>query len=520
MSTERQKKKRIRNLICIAYCILQLAVVLLAFKGFGILIDKLTKKDVDVSNIAGSIQMIEDGEKGLDEERLIVCLDAGHGGKDSGSDYKERYEKNDNLKITQAVADYLKSLDVQVILTRSDDTFLKLSERVAFANENKADYLISLHRNTGEGNGVETWVRSDADADTMMLAEQIMERLTAAGIQRNRGVKKGTQKSKTENYYINANAKMPACIVELGFMNSPADNQFFDSNVTAYAKAIGDAVIASYEARGQADTQTAADGQPEQDTEDGQPEQGTAGAAGKVLNNPVIENVEALDAVSHDWGQGTNMDEKNRPQGATDAQEKYGKYNAYFIGEESPNIYLTFDEGYEYGCTESILNTLKEKGVSATFFVTMPYAKSNPELVQRMIDEGHVVGNHSVTHPASGLPSQSLEQQKKEVVDNHAYIKEQFGYDMYLFRYPTGRFSEQSLALVNNCNYKSVFWSFAYLDYDVNNQPEHAASLEKLKSRLHPGAIYLLHAESETNTAILGDFIDAVRDAGYGFLNL
>lgn len=100
---------------------------------------------------------------------------------------------------------------------------------------------------------------------------------------------------------------------------------------------------------------------------------------------------------------------------------------------------------------------------------------------------------------------------------NHAYIKENFDYEMHLFRYPTGRFSEQSLALVNNCNYTSVFWSFAYLDYDVNNQPNAAESLKKLKDKLHPGAIYLLHGESETNTKILGDFIDAAREQGYTF---
>ena len=205
--------------------------------------------------------------------------------------------------------------------------------------------------------------------------------------------------------------------------------------------------------------------------------------------------------------------------GAARARPTYGKYNACFIGDYTKDIYLTFDEGYEYGQTESILNTLKEKGVSATFFVTEPYAKENPDLVRRMIDEGHVLGNHSVTHPSAGMPSLSLDKQENEVTENHAYIKENFGYDMYLFRYPTGRFSEQSLALLNNCNYKSIFWSFAYLDYEVNNQPDRVSSLQKMKDKLHPGAIYLLHAESETNAAVLGDFIDAVRAAGYGFKN-
>jgi peptidoglycan/xylan/chitin deacetylase (PgdA/CDA1 family) len=102
-------------------------------------------------------------------------------------------------------------------------------------------------------------------------------------------------------------------------------------------------------------------------------------------------------------------------------------------------------------------------------------------------------------------------------MENHEYVLEQFGYYMYLFRYPSGRFSEQSLALVNNCNYKSVFWSFAYVDYDVNNQPDQVESLAKMEDKLHPGAIYLLHAESETNAAILGELIDYIAEQGYSF---
>ena len=228
-----------------------------------------------------------------------------------------------------------------------------------------------------------------------------------------------------------------------------------------------------------------------------------------------IPNVESLDTTSYGWGQGVQFDEYNRPISAVQYQETYGKYNANFIGENRPVIYLTFDEGYEYGCTERILDTLKEKGVHVVFFVTQPYAEDNPQLVQRMIDEGHTVGNHSVTHPSKGLPSQTMEQQQQEVMGCHQYVLDHFGYTMHLFRYPTGAFSEQSLAIVNNCNYKSVFWSFAYLDYDVNNQPDQTQSLQKLVDRMHPGAIYLLHAESETNTAILGSFIDQAKAAGY-----
>ncbi|EOT21680.1 delta-lactam-biosynthetic de-N-acetylase [Eubacterium sp. 14-2] len=239
---------------------------------------------------------------------------------------------------------------------------------------------------------------------------------------------------------------------------------------------------------------------------------------GIVLQNTQLD-LNGLDTACLDWGQGGDKDQWNRPAGCMQYQEKYGKCNAHFIVDEPEKkvIYLTIDEGYEYGCSPRILDTLKEKNVHAVFFVTKSFASQNPDLVQRMIDEGHEVGNHSVTHPAAGLPSQTIEQQTEEVTGNHSYIKEQFDYDMHLFRYPAGKFSEQSAALLNNLNYKSIFWSFAYLDYDVNNQPDPGESLQKLMDCLHPGAIYLLHAESETNTQILGDFIDQTRAQGYEF---
>lgn len=239
----------------------------------------------------------------------------------------------------------------------------------------------------------------------------------------------------------------------------------------------------------------------------------------EIQNNASVTQIDlnGLSTESLGWGQGVHFDELNRPVGSLNYQDKYGKYQAYFIGENNPVIYLTFDEGYEYGCSNEILDVLKEKGVKAVFFITQSYAKNNPDLVRRMIDEGHKLGNHSVTHPSQGLPSQTIEQQKEEIMGCHNYIKDNFGYEMNLFRYPAGKFSEQSLAIVNNCNYKSLFWSFAYLDYDVNNQPNEAESLQKLVDRLHPGAIYLLHAESVTNTHILGSLIDKGREMGYSF---
>lgn len=247
-----------------------------------------------------------------------------------------------------------------------------------------------------------------------------------------------------------------------------------------------------------------------------QPETETETKTVVTLLNPVIPNVETLDNTSQGWGMGPNRDELNRPMDALNYQEKFSGYSVDFIrNTEEKVIYLTFDEGYEYGMTPQILDTLKEKNAPAVFFVTKPYAQSSPDLVQRMIDEGHIVGNHTVHHPSSGMPSLSIADQTNEIMETDAYIRENFGYAMYLFRYPTGQFSEQSLAVVNNCNYRSVFWSFAYKDWDVNNQPNEAESLNLLLQKLHPGAIYLLHAESQTNANILGSFIDQARAQGY-----
>ncbi len=231
---------------------------------------------------------------------------------------------------------------------------------------------------------------------------------------------------------------------------------------------------------------------------------------------PVTE-FDSLSNVSQGWGPGGDRNELNQWYCCFSYNDKYGKYDAHFMVEDSKYIYLTMDEGYENGYTPAILDTLKEKNVKVVFFVTSQFVKNNPELVQRMIDEGHTVGNHSTSHPSKGMPSLSIEAQKNDIMGLHNMVKDQFGYEMNLFRNPAGIFSEQSLAVTNSCGYKSVFWSFAYLDYDTANQPDHTASLNKLMSNLHPGAIYLLHAVSETNTAILGDFIDQARAQGYEF---
>lgn len=232
-----------------------------------------------------------------------------------------------------------------------------------------------------------------------------------------------------------------------------------------------------------------------------------------VFGKETADRLLALDNTKRGWGQGVQFDKKNRPQACLTYQNKFGKYDAYYIMPEENKIYLTIDEGYENGYTASMLDTLKEKDAKAVFFVTLSYVKQNPKLVQRMIDEGHIVGNHSAAHPS--YPTLTLDKAYADAKKLHDYMVEKFDYEMTLFRFPSGENSEQMLALMQEMGYTTLFWSYAYADWDPNAQPDPAKTLKNLVDRLHPGALYLLHAVSATNAEILGDAIDAWRAAGY-----
>ena len=196
-------------------------------------------------------------------------------------------------------------------------------------------------------------------------------------------------------------------------------------------------------------------------------------------------------------------------------------YNAIYngpINESTKTLYLTFDEGYENGYTSKILDVLKEKNVKAVFFVTSYYLEKNPDLVKRMVDEGHIVGNHSKTHSSMPTLTSDMTKFKEEFSDVESKYKEITGLDMKkFFRPPMGYYSEKSLAITNDLGYKTIFWSFAYDDWNPEKQPEVNYAKNKILDNLHNGSILLLHAVSKTNTEILGDVIDSARNAGYEF---
>lgn len=178
-------------------------------------------------------------------------------------------------------------------------------------------------------------------------------------------------------------------------------------------------------------------------------------------------------------------------------------------------LYLTFDCGYDNGQTERILDTLKEKNVKAAFFCTLPEMQSVPELTARMINEGHIVGNHSVTHPDFSALTHT--QAVEEVKGFDDWLREHCGYSARYFRYPMGKYSLDSVAALNAMGYQCVFWSLAYFDWDPDNQPGEEAAFETVIGRLHPGAVILLHAVSSSNADALPRIIDEARRMGYEF---
>ena len=208
-------------------------------------------------------------------------------------------------------------------------------------------------------------------------------------------------------------------------------------------------------------------------------------------------------------------------------QPDLGKVNKQIIDEakgiamgnkESKKVYLTFDEGYEAGNTEKILETLKKNNVPAAFFITAHYVNTSPELVQKMIEGGHIIGNHTVNHKS--MPSLSEEEIKKEVMNLHEVIYNKFGYEMKYIRPPKGEYSETSLKYCNNLGYTTVMWSFAYDDWDENKQGREEYAKKKVLDNIHNGAVILLHGNSKDNTNILDYCIKEIKNMGYEFSSL
>lgn len=274
---------------------------------------------------------------------------------------------------------------------------------------------------------------------------------------------------------------------------------------------------------GKAGTGTAEKGTA--DTKEGKKDTGKLEQENSNEEQPAAEEriiVEDTDYGSFDntkygwWFKRNDSHEKSGCQEDFDITE----YNAYYtVPVSNKIIYITFDCGYENGYTADILDTLKEEEVTAAFFVTQTFIRDNIDLVKRMKEEGHLVCNHTVHHPS--MPDKSVEEQKQELLECEQYMKEATGYEMDLFfRPPRGEYSKRTLQIAKDLGYRTIFWSMAYLDYDVNNQPSSGHVVEHFSKYYHPGAIPLLHNVSQANHDALQQVIQNLKREGYSFGSL
>ena len=216
------------------------------------------------------------------------------------------------------------------------------------------------------------------------------------------------------------------------------------------------------------------------------------------------------------WG--LSFRQEGAPPIGNAGKDQLRQYQAAYIGDVGEKVlYLTFDAGYENGCTAKILDTLKEKQVPAAFFLVGNYIQRSPDLVRRMVAEGHTVGNHTMHHyDMSRLSDKAAF--SKELTDLEALYKETVGQELpKYYRPPQGIYSEENLKMAQELGYQTVFWSLAYVDWNNDAQPTKEAAFAKLLPRTHNGAVVLLHSTSKTNAEILGELIDKWKAMGYRF---
>ena len=216
------------------------------------------------------------------------------------------------------------------------------------------------------------------------------------------------------------------------------------------------------------------------------------------------------------WG--LSFRQEGAPPVGNAGQDQLRRYNAAYLGDTTQKVlYLTFDAGYENGCTAKILDTLQKHNVKAAFFLVGNYIARNADLVRRMVEEGHTVGNHTMHHPDMSK-LKDKEAFAKELQDLEELFLEKTGKPLpKYYRPPQGIYSEENLKLAKDLGYKTVFWSLAYVDWKNDSQPSKEEAFAKLLPRIHPGAVALLHSTSETNAQILDELLTKWEEMGYHF---
>lgn len=242
---------------------------------------------------------------------------------------------------------------------------------------------------------------------------------------------------------------------------------------------------------------------------------------GMVCALRAVDRLDAAETAAGitDWG--LSFQSEGAPPVANASQDYLKEFGALYVGDTNKKeIYITFDAGFENGNTERILDALKKHGVKATFFLVGNYFETQPELVKRMAEEGHTIGNHTYSHPDMSKIG-DIQSFQTELQKNEALYRDILGSEMpKLYRPPQGKFCEENLKMAQQLGYSTVFWSLAYVDWYTDDQPTPEQAFSKLLPRIHPGAVVLLHSTSSTNAEILDELLTKWEETGYSFGDL
>lgn len=394
-----------------------------------------------------------------------IVIDAGHGGSDPGATGASgAYEKEFNLSLAKRVSQLLDQDPMfEVRLTREEDQFIELEDRAAFANDWKADVLVSIHGNTYEDkkvSGTETLYTND---DSILLAQLLQEQVVSALGTRDRGVKQ-------DQLVVLSLAQMPAVIVEVGYLTNKKEEKSIVSR----------------------------DGQD-------------------LAANAIFEGIKKY------VSQRTPRSEDDPLSDDTSSDDTSAAANKiYFSGksEDGKQVALTFDDGPDEIVTPKILDVLKEHNVKATFFILGNRANTHPDIVKRIVDEGHAIGNHSWSHP--NFDNISMEEALKEVEDTQSLLESTIGYRPSLFRPPYGALKQDKLDQLSQMNLAVVNWTVDTMDWSGVSSEE---IIGLVREQLYPGGIVLQHTANGKNhlantIEALKQMIPELSEDGYSFVTV
>lgn len=402
--------------------------------------------------------------------KFRIVIDAGHGGKDPGATGSSgAYEKEFNLSLAQRLYQLLKQDPMfDTRMTREDDQFIELEDRAAIANDWNADGLVSIHANTYEDPSVSGTEALYFHNHSKVLARTLQEQVATALDIRDRGVKK-------EQLVILSKAQVPAVIVEMGYLTNPEEEN----------------------------TLLSSDGQDR-----------AARAILKGLKQYFSQRTPRNSALTEEF--------KEVPPASLNRNPQQIENKIYFNGssKDGKQVALTFDDGPDQMITPKILKVLKEHDIKATFFILGNRAKANPDLVKRIAEDGHAIGNHSWSHP--NFDDISMDEALKEIEDTQEVLEDAIGYRTSLFRPPYGALSENKLDQIHQMNLAVVNWTVDTMDWSGNSSEE---ILKLVHEQLNPGGIVLQHTANGTNhlantIEALKQMIPELKAEGYSFVTV